>query len=509
MIPSFIWRRCLRHAAPWIPSRDCTPPGPGGDVNTVHHDDGGDRRRVDDDGRRTAAPVRRLLMYPSGAGCEGVLLDVARAFRYPCNGRCDGGSMKRVAALVLVAMTIFGVAGCAPKSTSSSKPASTSASSGTKTPGHLNRPSFTLNKDLIYEHVTKTYNPADFAYAPMDGEPSQIPFFKPIHDEGKLNRDYPSYSAKTFKFLELSTVGPGDYYMFHANDGGTLNAALKGTGYNAVDILDGGHQKILPNLYIGYYDFAWVTTNVMSEYWSGNESMNQELWKKGDDYVIIGAEEDAASPLYASAKITSLKQLAGQTVGIMNPSFNDEMLLNNMLKTVGLATASAGGNVKVQMASPGFVLDDLLALDYQAAFAWSKYASTLTGTLKYHVLVPWQAEGYSERTPDRVLVVRRDILEKHPDIVQKVVQANYDATKLALASNAWQAPAYALSNAFKMKYYGTPAPKTKPGTSKPDAQANPAFLQDTIDYMTQCDYFKVPYTYAHLVDQSFYDKVKK
>lgn len=44
---------------------------------------------------------------------------------------------------------------------------------------------------------------------------------------------------------------------------------------------------------------------------------------------------------------------------------------------------------------------------------------------------------------------------------------------------------------------------------KVDAQANSVYLKGVYDYMVKYGYFKTPYKFEELVDQSFYDNVKK
>jgi len=388
--------------------------------------------------------------------------------------------------------------------TSTGKPAGPSEPRKSKMVGKL-------GKTELFLHTTKTYDPAKFPKTSMDGEPSDIPFFKPVKDEGKIDRDYPDYDAKTFKFLALpaGTLPPQSYYMFD-KDGGSLKKALAGTGYKAVEIIDQGHIKILPNLYVGYYDFAWVPLNVLAEYWSGNESMSQELWRDGDDYVVIGNGWNGGISLMAPEGVTEISQLDGEKVGIMNPSFNIETLFQKKLKDEGLSTAASGGTVDIEMGTPGFIMNDLMAKKLKAVFAWGTYAQELK-KLGYREIVPWTEMGYGKKVPYEVLVVRRDILEKHPEIVQKVVQANYDATKQALSVGDYKAPLVEKYNAFKGKYMGQPAtPLASPANLvDPDAQASPVFLKDVVSYMTSVGYFAKPYTYGRLVDESFYNKVKK
>jgi ABC-type nitrate/sulfonate/bicarbonate transport system substrate-binding protein len=427
--------------------------------------------------------------------------------------------MKRIVIVAALAVALFALAGCQPQapatqpgggSSTATASAPASGTAGAPTEARKSILIGTAKKTELLIHTVKVYDPAKFPKTSMNGEPSDIPFFKPEKDEGVLNRDYPAYDSKTFKFLSLTAgaVPPQSYYMFD-KDGGTLNKALKGSGYKAVNMLDQGHIKILPNFYVGYYDFAWVPLNVITEYWSGNESMSQELWRDGNDYVIVGNSYNGGISLIAPPDVTEIDKLAGQKVGIMNPSFNIETLFNKKLVSEGLATEAAGGNVGIEMGTPGFVMNDLMSKKLKAVFAWGMYGPQLTGKLGYKELVPWTEMGYGKKVPYVVLVVRKDILKKHPEIVQKVVQLNYDATVQALKVGDYKAPLAKDLTDFRQKYMGQAPAPTKPQLIDVDAQASPVFLKDVVDYMTKVGYFKVPYTYGELVDQSFYGKVKK
>jgi len=427
--------------------------------------------------------------------------------------------MKRIVTVAALVAALFTLTACQPQAAptkpegGSSTPTASAPASGTAGAPTEPRKSImvgTAKKTELLIHTVKVYDPAQFPKTSMNGEPSDIPFFKPEKDEGVLNRDYPAYDAKTFKFLALtgSAIPPQSYYMFE-KDGGTLNKALKGSGYKAAEILDQGHVKILPNFYVGYYDFAWVPLNVMTEYWSGNESMSQELWRDGNDYVIVGGSFNGGISLVAPPNVTEIEQLAGKKVGIMNPSFNIEALFNKKLASEGLATEAAGGTVGIEMGTPGFVMNDLMAKKLGAVFAWGMYGPQLTGKLGYKELVNWTDMGYGKKVPYVVLVARRDIVEKHPEIVQKVVQLNYDASKQAIKVGDYKEPLAAELDAFRQKYMGQPPAAVKPQLVDVDAEASPVFLKDVVAYMTKVGYFKVPYTYGQLVDQSFFNKVKK
>jgi hypothetical protein len=164
-----------------------------------------------------------------------------------------------------------------------------------------------VGKTTVYLDGGKVYDPASFKYAAMDGEPSQVPMFTPEAPEGIKEMQYPKGEPKTFKFLctSNSVAIPQHYYMFEKN-GGTLNKMAASTGYKFTSFFDSGDNKILPNFYIGYFDFAWVPTAIAIENFSGYESRQQELYKTGDNYVIIGAAYNEGDVIYAPADVTSL-----------------------------------------------------------------------------------------------------------------------------------------------------------------------------------------------------------
>lgn len=414
--------------------------------------------------------------------------------------------MRRSFALVsLVALIALALVGCAPATpTKTGGPGETS---GTPAPGRAVAQSMMVGKTKVYLDEGPVYNAADYPHSKMDGEPSDNKWFKPEKDQGILDRIYPASDPKTFKFLSIciSTANPVPYFLFD-RDGGTLNRAVASTGYKFVKLDDDGDNKILPNAYLGYYDFAWLPMSQLPELWSGYESRQAELYRAGNDYVIVGAAVDGGDPLLVSPSVKSLKDLDGKTVGIMNPSFDTEAAFNEMLSKDGLATESAGGTVKIIMSWPASILNDLTTGNFSAAFARSKYAKQLKEQFAFTELGNTD-DVWGGAPPVIVLVVRRDIVEKHPDLVQMVVQANYDAVKSANANGDWKTPVLDLLTAYKTKYAGPPVTVRLP--EKLNAQANPAHLRGVYDYMVKCGYFKVPYKYSELVDQSFYDKVKK
>jgi ABC-type nitrate/sulfonate/bicarbonate transport system substrate-binding protein len=416
--------------------------------------------------------------------------------------------VKRTVIALALAVALLATSGCAKGQATPDKGAGTGADKGGKQYTNPKLDTMKVGKTTVYLDGGKVYDPATMKFAAMDGEPSQIPMFKPTEPEGIKEFEYPAGDAKTFKFLctSNSVAIPQRYFMFD-KDGGTLNNALKSTGYKASTFYDSGDNKILPNFYVGYYDFAWIPTAIAVENWSGYESRQQELWKGGDRYVIIGAAFNEGDVLYAPESITSLKQLDGKSVGIMNPDYDIEAAFNELLKAEGLATESAGGTVKITMTPPAFALNDLKNQNFDASFARSGFKKWLVEQ-KFHELASTDTV-WGGRTPATVLVVRKDILEKHPDVVQAVVQANYDATKRAKKDEEWAKKETANVKAFRLEYDGEADRLRTPEAAQLDAQPNEQYLRGVYDYVKKYGFFKEAYPFDSLVNLSFYDKVKK
>jgi ABC-type nitrate/sulfonate/bicarbonate transport system substrate-binding protein len=421
-------------------------------------------------------------------------------------------ALNKLAQAVVSLVALLLLVGCAVSPARSLRDPGSSVAP-TSSAGTVDLTATVVGKTTVFIHETGVYDPADYPKAAMDGEPSRIRFFKPGKDEGAIPRDYRDYDTTTFKFLSLPGAAmifpPQGYYLFDKS-GGTLSTALKPFGYRAVELRDSGHVKILPNLYLGYYDFAWVSVNVLAEYWSGHESMNQELWRGGNDYVVVGSGFNGGVSLMAPAGVTSLRQLDGQSVGIMNAAYNMEAVLDKKLRTVGLKTETAGGTVRVVTGPPGLVMNLLVEKKTDAVFAWGAYAAQLKER-GFHELVKWQDLGYGERMPYEVLVVRRDILEKHPDVVQAVVQANYDATRRVMASSDYKKHEYAEAEYYWSHYMAAPrkvADLDLDDMINFDGGVNEQLLTDVYDYMAKYGYFARPYRYRELVDLDFLAKAR-
>lgn len=322
-----------------------------------------------------------------------------------------------------------------------------------------------------------------------NGGPSMIKAYDPKISNPKFP-DYPIPDSKTFKFLNLaaSLPAPQGYYMF---DQGMLNKELSSTGYKAQELFTNGHQKVLPNFYNGYFDFAYIATNVLTEYWSGRVLCEPKLWKSGDEYVVIAGVYNGGISMLTAPNIYDLKALDGKKVGIMNPSYNIEMQFNKMLNEVGLKTKAVGGTVEVSHNFPGEVMNDLMAQKLSAVFTWDQYKPQLKA-LGFQQIKTWNQMGYDRNAPYMVLVVRKDILKKHPEVVKAVLKAHIEATLKAKKENTFIDPLIKKYNKEETSVDRKQRPKGSFKYQDLELSFDPnlQYTKDIFDYMKMGKIFK-------------------
>lgn len=338
-----------------------------------------------------------------------------------------------------------------------------------------------------------------------NGGPSAIQEYNP--DPSIKAPQYPKTDEKTFKFLnvQVSLPVPQTYYMF---DQGLLEKELNSTGYKAQEVLDDVHQKVLPNFYIGYYDFAYVPVNVLAEYWSGKVLCQESLWKSGDDYVIIAGAYDGGISLLTAPDIFDLKALDGKTVGIMNPSFNIEMQLNKMLGQVGLKTKATGGSVDVMHNFPGNVMNALQEKKVAGVFAWDMYKPQLKA-LGFQEIRTWDQMEYGKNSPYMVLAVRKDILKNHPEVVKSVLQAHIKSTQLALNENSYIKPLIQKYNKYVTGLDRQPRPEQTFDYRNLQVSYDPnyQYLKDTYDYIKNGKILKKEINFGGLINFTLLNEI--
>lgn len=148
----------------------------------------------------------------------------------------------------------------------------------------------------------------------------------------------------------------------------------------------------------------------------------------GDVQVLAGATQGGAILVKRSGSdIESVKDLAGKTVAIPQTGNTQHLCLLNLLEENGLAPTTEGGDVTVTEVENADVANTMERGDIDAALVPEPWGSTLLEQGAEMVLD--YDEIYMDGEYDvAVVVVRKEFMEKNPDLVEKFLEAHEDAT---------------------------------------------------------------------------------
>lgn len=153
--------------------------------------------------------------------------------------------------------------------------------------------------------------------------------------------------------------------------------------------------------------------------------------------VVAGSLDYNGTVLVARPGINSVKDLAGKKVAIANQRYVDEYQLNKVLSTVGLGTASMGGNVQV-------VWDDIVAemmnnfgkgkYDAICLYSPDNFPVALGKVPGSKIITDLNPNGlFGERAARFWLVAKKDIIKNDPELLKTVLKAHILSTERALA----------------------------------------------------------------------------
>ncbi len=158
----------------------------------------------------------------------------------------------------------------------------------------------------------------------------------------------------------------------------------------------------------------------------GKESNALTKLKRFDPkkYVIIAnISNGVEDKLITLPEIRDIKQLYGKTVGIPRNDYTSLTVLNGLLTKNGLTVDAGNSGIKIRMGKTNEILGDFRAGKIDAImgkfYFWNPKSTILNGLDK----------TADELAPTKqVLLVRKDFLKKHPDVVNQVLQAQIEVT---------------------------------------------------------------------------------
>ncbi len=154
--------------------------------------------------------------------------------------------------------------------------------------------------------------------------------------------------------------------------------------------------------------------------------------------------------------ITKASDLKGKTVASPGLANTQDIALRSWLKKQGLKTdTSGGGDVIIKPQDNAVTLQAFQQGPIAGAWVPEQWATRLIKEGGGHVLVDESTLWPQGKYATTELIVRTDYLKAHPDIVQRLVQANVEASDL-ITKQATRAPSEGLAYAKIQNDTGKP-----------------------------------------------------
>ncbi|GGK28792.1 ABC transporter substrate-binding protein [Caldalkalibacillus thermarum] len=157
----------------------------------------------------------------------------------------------------------------------------------------------------------------------------------------------------------------------------------------------------------------------------------------GGDVVILSSAANGATLIVAhkDSGIRTLEDFAGKSFGTPGNGCTHNVQLEEMLLEKGLKSNRVGGNVEHQPRIPPASVASLFEAGQVDAYAapepWGTY---LVEEGLAHVVVEWDEVEWGTTLSSVVLVSTKAFVEKHPEVVEKVLRAHIKSVQFAQAN---------------------------------------------------------------------------
>ncbi|GFZ33493.1 sulfate ABC transporter substrate-binding protein [Clostridium zeae] len=154
-------------------------------------------------------------------------------------------------------------------------------------------------------------------------------------------------------------------------------------------------------------------------------ALNGYINSKGAIQIIAGASSAGAVLVAAKdSSIKNVKDLSGKKVAIPQFGNTQDLSLRALLKENGLKEKTSGGTVDIVQAENSLIKTLISQHKIDAALVPEPWGSRLEKEAGAKVVVDykdvWRGGNYSVA----VVVVRKDFMEKHPDVVENFLKAH-------------------------------------------------------------------------------------
>lgn len=152
--------------------------------------------------------------------------------------------------------------------------------------------------------------------------------------------------------------------------------------------------------------------------------------KSGGDVQIISNATDAGAVLLkrSDSDIETIGDLAGKKVAVPQIGNTQHLCLLQLLEENGLAPTSEGGDVEVVAVANSDVMNMMDQKNIDAALVPEPWGSILESQNGAVVVKDYDEIFLEGNYPTAVVVVRKEFMEEHPDLVQEFLEEHEAAT---------------------------------------------------------------------------------
>lgn len=166
-------------------------------------------------------------------------------------------------------------------------------------------------------------------------------------------------------------------------------------------------------------------------------AINGYTKSKGDIQIIAGATD--AGAILVSRKdlpIKDVKELSGKKVAVPQFGNTQDLSLRYLLSQNGLKDKTKGGTVEIVQADNPDIKTLLDKKQVDAAIVPEPWGSRLVKEVGANVILDYDKVWREGKYPTAVIIVRKEFLEKHADIVEKFLKAHVDLTEYINKNNS-------------------------------------------------------------------------
>lgn len=152
--------------------------------------------------------------------------------------------------------------------------------------------------------------------------------------------------------------------------------------------------------------------------------------KSNGDVKIISNSTDGGAVLLVrkDSGIESVSDLSGKKVAVPQLGNTQHLCLLNILDENGLATTDKGGDVTINASSNADILNLIDNGSVDAALVPEPWGTMIENNGNAEVLLDDKEVFLNGDYPTAVVVVSKDFMEEHPDLVKDFLKAHEDAT---------------------------------------------------------------------------------